>query len=158
MDFSLHFPPPEPLHTILSGLLNETAARAVGLWRVTGERLVALGFLAVSDMPTEVSRGFAAATAEVSLSQTGLGIVKAVLSQAPAIALEDPQTTGLPGSASWLVRFEARQSLSLPVIREGNVVGVIAVALPKEFAASSPEWQTIERFAAEVCPELCAGK
>jgi len=112
----------------LDGLLSATDSRAVGLWRVEGETLRQIGFRAATDMPTEVSSGFAAATTVVPLSETGLGIVKAVHSGKAAIAVVDPNSNELGASASWLAKFEARSSLAVPIFAVGKISGVLAVS------------------------------
>lgn len=79
-------------------------------------------------MPVELKREFAAATAEVPLDRTGLGIVRAALTGEPAIAELDGSE--LDASASWLARFAARRSLAVPIERKGTVVGVVAICQP----------------------------
>ena len=116
----------QPLDAALDRLLQETRGRAAGLWRLQETRLALLGFRGVEDMASEVRRGFAEATRDVPLDQTGLGIVKAALTGRPAVA--ELERADLQGSATWLARFGARRSLAVPVERQGNTVGVLAVS------------------------------
>lgn len=124
----------------LDGLLTATQSRAVGLWQVDGDVLVQLGFRAVDDMPAVVREEFAAGTLRVPLAETGLGIVKAVLTRAPAVAKLNPSETGLNASASWLARFGAVQSLAVPIRQDGATLGVLAVSTARTLAAGQREW------------------
>jgi hypothetical protein len=117
-----------PWNVVLDRLLTLADARATGLWRSDGAVLHQLAFRAVPQMPGEVAQDFAGATRAVPLSATGLGIVKAVLSQQPTLATVDLSSTGLADSASWLVRFGAASSLAWPVRRGTAVEGVLAIA------------------------------
>ena len=130
-------------------LLGALRARAVGLWRVRQDHLDQVGFRAVSDMPEDVQREFAAATKRVPLSEIGLGIVKAAVSGQPAVA----QVVGKPGlgqSAGWLARFEARQSVAFPVFHRGAVVGVLASSSTEEMQEGDRDWQLLWKLAAEI--------
>ncbi len=102
--------PPSWLRAIL-GLLG---ARATGLWRVEGDSLVQVGFLAVDDMPEEVAAGFAGATLRVPLDRHDLGIVKAHRTGHVAVSrLDDGDPSH--GSPYWLRRFEAVRSVAVPI-------------------------------------------
>src|SRR3569623_438685 len=96
-------------------LLPATAARAVGLWCVAGDSLLGLGFFAHPEMDPQTALDFATSTERVGLDQLGLGIVKAAVSRAPAVAELSPSNT-LGASASCLERFGARQSFAVPVM------------------------------------------
>jgi phosphoserine aminotransferase len=149
------------LDAALDSLLAAAGARATGLWRLDRsspmkgeerypESLVLLGFRAVPDMPREVASAFAAATARVPLSRIDLGIVKAAATGSPAAARVEEHGAhagGLGGSASWLARFGARQSLAAPILRGGRAVGVIAISVAEPFDAESPSWRLIEGLA-----------
>lgn len=127
--------------SVMSALLSVTEARAVGWWRRVGETLEQLSFQAVADMPDEVRMGFMAATSRVPMSRIELGCVRAAAELRPVVAREDAAQRGLTGSASWLARFGAKQSLALPVIRDGLAIGVLAVATPEIFDEDSSIWR-----------------
>lgn len=94
-------------------------------------------------MPEEVRVGFASATGRVEMSRIELGCVRAAVERQPVIAREDAAQRGLTGSASWLARFGASQSLALPIIQDGLAVGVLAIATADVFDEDSPIWQTM---------------
>ena len=126
--------------------------RATGLWKLQVDRLVLLGFRGVAEMPGEVKREFAAATGEVSLDQTGLGIVRAALTGEPAIA--EFNGSELDASASWLARFATRRSLAVPIEREGTIVGVIAVSTTEPLDRTGRTWTALTTIAAELARSL----
>jgi hypothetical protein len=134
----------------LRNLLAATGSRAVGLWRRDGRSLQALGFEGADDMPDEVRTGFAQGTARVPLDQTSLGIVKAALTERPAVATRTGGTTGLAGSAGWLERFDAAQSLAVPILRDGELSGVLAISTPYAFDERHGAWQLVVALAAEL--------
>ena len=125
----------------LDALLEQTGARASGLWRCHIDRLMLIGFRAVADMPNEVRRGFVSATESVPLTETGLGIVKAVITRKSAMAYLDPGDSGLRASAGWLGRFECVQSLAVPILCAADIEGVIAISTPLELVPESEAWQ-----------------
>jgi hypothetical protein len=99
---------------LLDTLLVRLKARAAGLWRVEGNRLVRLVFKAAGDMPRDVAAGFAAATSEVALDRLELGIVAAAVERRRKVSL----AAGLPtdsGSGYWLREFGASRSVAVPV-------------------------------------------
>jgi hypothetical protein len=114
-----------PLDTAcLDSLLARLDARAAGVWRVEGDRLVRLAFVAAGDMPRNVAEGFAAATSEVGLDRLDLGIVAAAVERRRKVSL----AAGLPtdsGSGYWLRAFGASRSVALPV---GSWVVSVALA------------------------------
>ena len=132
----------------LDDLLVATRARAVGIWRHTDKRLLRIGFRAAADMAPDVKEQFAAATESVSLEQTGLGIVKSFVNEAPAIVTltNDRYTAGT--SESWLARFQARQSLAVPIRQVDCIVGVLAISTANELRPESLAWQVIVGVAA----------
>ena len=136
--------------TVMSSLLSATGARAVGWWRRVGEELELISFQAAADMPDDVRVGFMAATGRVAMSRIELGCVRAAAELQPVVAREDAAQRGLSGSASWLTRFGASQSLALPIIRDGVAVGVLAVATAKVFDETSPIWRTMTVIVAEL--------
>ena len=75
------------------------------------------------------------------MSRVELGCVRAAAEMRPVIAQDDAAQRGLSGSASWLERFEARQSLAIPMLRNGAVLGVLAIATVEPFDESSDVWQ-----------------
>lgn len=135
---------------VMSSLLAATGARAVGWWRRIGEELEQISFQVVAEMPEEVRVGFMAATGRVAMSRIELGCVRAAAEMQPVIAREDAVQRGLTGSASWLVRFGASQSLALPIIRDGVAIGVLAIATAETFEESSPIWRTMAAIVAEL--------
>ncbi len=135
---------------VMSSLLSATGARAVGWWRRVGEELEQISFQAVADMPQEVRIGFMAATGRVAMSRIELGCVRAAAELRPVVAREDAVQRGLTGSASWLTRFGASQSLALPIVRDGLAVGVLAIATEKVFDDDSPIWRMMAAIVAEL--------
>lgn len=134
----------------LQAILNATSGRAVGLWRRQGDSLLQIAFCTVDDMPAETHDAFAAATKRVPLYETGLGIVKAVQTAAPALADLDTQATVLETSATWLARFAARRSLAVPTLSNGSINGVLAVSTAKDLTPGHAEWDLICRLASEL--------
>jgi hypothetical protein len=73
-----------------------------------------------------------------------LGIVRATLTREPAVATLDAVTTGLPGSAGWLARFGAIESLACPVLKpDGDVGWVFAVSADYRFERGNDHWNTV---------------
>jgi hypothetical protein len=138
------------VEAVMSSLLSSTGARAVGWWRRVGEELEQLSFQAAADMPEEVHIGFMEATGRVSMSRIELGCVRAAAELQLVIAREDAAQRGLTGSASWLARFGASQSLALPIVRDGRAVGVLAVATAAVFDEDSPIWRLMAAIVAEL--------
>lgn len=134
----------------MSALLLQTGARAVGWWQRVGEDLHQLSFQSAADMPIEVRTGFIAATGHVPLSRVELGCVRAAAELRPIVAREDAAHRGLQGSASWLARFGASQSLALPIMKGGQAAGVLAIATADEFGEDSAIWATMSAIVAEL--------
>lgn len=141
-----------PLDAPLDELLRATAARAVGLWKLQHDHLVLLGFRGAADMPDDVKREFAAATARVPLDQTGLGIVKAALTRRPAIA--ELAAADLGASAGWLARFAATRSLAVPIERPEALLGVLAVSTTEPVDPTAPTSATLTTVAAHLVDAL----
>ena len=135
---------------VMSALLTATGARAVGWWRRVGDELEQLCFQAVADMPDDVRVGFIAATGRVPMSRLELGCVRAAAELRPVVAREDAAQRGLAGSASWLARFGASQSLALPILDDGRAVGVLAIATADVFDGDSPVWRIMAAIIAEL--------
>jgi hypothetical protein len=134
-----------PFDELLTRFVAATESRASGLWRLEENELVLLGFGWASDMPQEVSMGFQEATRRVPLSQTGLGIVKAIVSGKPAIGRRDPQENGLSGSATWIAKFGANTSLAVPIrdAQATHFIGVLAVSTETFVEEGDALWQTM---------------
>lgn len=135
---------------VLSRFVIETGSRAAGCWRLEDGHLALIGFGHEPSVSDEVSQGFQDATRLVSLERTGLGIVKAVVSNQPTIALRDPATTGLPNSASWIVRFDANASLATPIRKGMTIVGALAVSTVPLIEPGDELWKTITSLADEL--------
>ncbi len=133
----------------LDDLLAETGARAAGLWRrASGEdRLALVGFRAVPDMPRDVSDGFAEAMRAPSLRETGLACVAAVVLRETQMGTLDAAESGLPGSASWLARFAARQSVAVPFSGRGGAEGVVAISTAVPLRRGDSVWTLMHAVA-----------
>lgn len=134
----------------LKDLIALTDSRAVGLWRLEGDSLVLVGFAATPDMSQEVQEGFAEATKTVSLTQTRLGIVCAVNRRQPAVAVVNAKPDGLVDSAGWLAKFQAVQSLSVPIIHQEKIIGVLALSTANPFAEGDEIWQLLTGLAERI--------
>jgi GAF domain-containing protein len=142
--------PNEVTRSVMREFLDRFKARAAGCWRRDGDELVCLEFVAADDMPIAVQQGFLDIMQRVSLSRVELGCVRAAVERQPVIAREDAAQRGLSGSASWLARFEAGQSLAIPMLRNGEVIGVLAVAMVEQFDESADVWQAMQQMVAAV--------
>lgn len=91
-----------------------------------------------------------AATGRVAMSRVELGCVRAAAELRPVVAREDAAQRGLTGSASWLARFGAGQSLALPILRDGLAVGVLAIATADVFDETSTTWRTMAAIVEEL--------
>lgn len=130
-------------NSVIRELLETFQARAAGCWQRDGDELVCLEFVAADDMPLEVQNGFLDVMRRVSISRIELGCVRAAAEKQPVVAREDAAQRGLSGSASWLTRFEAGQSLAVPMLSDHEVVGVLAIATVEHFDEQSEIWQTM---------------
>lgn len=137
-----------PLDGLLSRFVIETNSRASGVWRLVDNHLLLMGFGWADDMSADVSQGFQEFTRKVSLDQIGLGIVRAALTDGPALARRDASVTGLSGSASWIEKFCANTSLALPIhdIESGRVLGVAAVSTEAFVEVGDPLWRTLHQL------------
>jgi hypothetical protein len=131
----------------LDAYLVATNSRAVGWWRQMDDELQVIGFRGHPTMPEDVVQGFAAATRVVNLQQTGLGIVKAAVSQQPTVALLASSGGTLAGSATWLERFASVQSLAVPIIHGSRVRGVLALSTAYPFGPDHTSWQLTMQLA-----------
>jgi hypothetical protein len=118
----------------VSDLCAALGACAAGYWRLDAKRkwLVQVVFVPGKSLDPHVGREFAAATIEVPLSHTDLGIVAAAITgQAAVSRVEDLPADS--GSGRWLRAFEASRSVAVPIQdAHGSVYGVISVALPEQ--------------------------
>lgn len=146
----------ENIEASLDQILKLTGSRATGLWLRYPEHLELIGFRGVAEMPDAVQHGFADATRHVPLSQTGLGIVKAVIADGPAIATLAPENTGLGDSASWLARFEARSSIAVPIRHADEIVGVLAISTAEVLTRESPAARRLAEIAAAIGAEVAS--
>ena len=135
--------PDDSTRPVMREFLNALSARAAGCWRRQGDELICWEFVAADDMPLEVQNGFLDVMRRVSLSHVELGCVRAAVEMRPVVAREDAAQRGLEGSASWLARFGAGQSLAIPILRNGEVLGVLAIATVAHFDESSVVWKTM---------------
>lgn len=140
--------------TALDEYLAATSSRAVGLWRQVDQELQVIGFRGQPTMAPAVIEEFSAATQIVSLQQAGLGIVKAAVSQQPAVAVLVANGGTLVGSASWLERFAAVQSLAVPIIRHGRVRGVLALSTAYSFGPDHPSWLLTMQLASLLAAQI----
>lgn len=135
---------------VLGRVLELFGGRAMGLWRLEGSNLLQVGFQAVQEMDAEIRTQFAAFTQEVSLENTGLGIVKAILDKKPAIGTLQVGKSGLTGSSEWLQKFGAQQSYAVPVFEGGQAVGVFAISTNCIHGVGDPEWELMTKIAAGI--------
>jgi GAF domain-containing protein len=135
----------------LTPLLDATNSRAVGCWRHVAGELQLAGFLAVEEMPAEVQAGFVAATRRAALTQTQFGIVQAVTRSGPALnhRSADPNVP-VVGSIGWLGRLEAASSLAVPIYREQELIGALAVATKLRVEPDDAVWKFVTALAAQI--------
>ena len=133
----------------LAQLLDATDGSATGIWKNDGTYLHLVAFNAVAAMPQDVRDAFCDATRCVSQEQDTLGIVRATLTRKPVNADVANRTGSLAGSAGWLARFGATQSLSAPVIVGGELVAVIAVSSANDIDIDSAAGILLCRVATE---------
>lgn len=108
---------------------DKAHARATGCWRFENGRLRLEAFLACPEMKPEVAAGFPVATADVPVTDTGLGIVLAARTR----EVTEYRAIDLPpdaGSGFWLRGFEADRSIAVPLLDSaGNLVRILSVAV-----------------------------
>ena len=121
----------DDVRTWVAEVCTALGACAAGYWRLDpeGKRLVQVVFVPGAQLDPQVGREFAAATREVSLDQTTLGIVVAAIKGQPAVSrVEDLPADS--GSGRWLRAFGACRSLAVPLHDpQGSVRAVVSVAL-----------------------------
>ena len=140
----------------LDALLSATNSRATGLWHQSSGRLSLLGFRGVPEMAEVVKTEFVRATSDLSLDQTGLAIVNAAVTGEPCSGyLEDASREGdVDTSANWLARFEAVQSLAVPIRAAGANHGVLAVSAAHRIEKGDAVWTLMTRLAGALAPIL----
>jgi hypothetical protein len=108
---------------------ERAGARATGCWRFEPGRLLIEAFVACAEMKPEVARDFPVATADVPVTDTGLGIVLAARTR----QVTEYRAIDLPpdaGSGFWLRGFEADRSIAVPQLDSaGNLVRILSVAV-----------------------------
>lgn len=108
---------------------QEACARATGSWRYHDKRLTIEFFMACPEMKSDVAAGFPQATADVPVTDTGLGIVLA----ARARQTTQYRAIDLPpdaGSGYWIRAFEADRSVAVPQFDEaGQLIRILSVAV-----------------------------
>lgn len=136
-----------PISSILDEIMADLGGRAIGLWRCEAGSLIQVGFRAVEEMDEQVREQFASFTQKVSLENTGLGIVKAVTDQEPAIGTLQPEQSGLKGSSEWLVKFGAQQSYAVPICEGAQSTGVLAISTAGIHQEGDQEWEILTQLA-----------
>ncbi len=115
---------------LLKALLKDLPARAAGLWRLEGDRLIQVAFFSCDDMPEEVARRFGEATRIATLDQSSLGIVKAVVEGRTVVSIAD-ELPSATGSGHWLRAFGADRSIAVPLRSAPGVVSVAVLGLSR---------------------------
>jgi len=118
-----------PVFQAIAFVHEHARARATGCWRFENGRLRLEAFLACPEMKPEVATGFPVATADVPVTDTGLGIVLAARTR----EVTEYRAIDLPpeaGSGYWLRGFEADRSIAVPQLDgAGNLVRILSVAV-----------------------------
>lgn len=122
---------PEPSQAFLAVAYvhDRAGARATGCWRYEAGRLKLEAFVACPEMKAEVAKGFPIATADVPVTDTGLGIVLAARTR----EVTEYRAIDLPpeaGSGFWLRGFEADRSIAVPQLDDsGHLIRILSVAI-----------------------------
>ncbi len=133
---------------VLDRIMELLNGRAIGIWRCDDKgQLLQIGFRAVTEMDEHVRKQFASITKSVSLENTGLGIVKAVVERKPAIGTLQVGESGLQGSSEWLKKFGAQQSYAVPIFEDDQVVGVLAISTTCVHQIGDIEWESLKEIA-----------
>jgi len=108
---------------------EQARARATGCWRFEDGHLILEAFIACPEMSPGVAKGFPIATADVPVTDTGLGIVLAARTR----EVTEYRAIDLPpeaGSGFWLRGFEADRSIAVPSLdSSGSLVRILSVAV-----------------------------
>lgn len=145
---------PTDVSAALDLLLAATGGNIVGMWRRVDHELHVLGIRWDDQFPLDVAADFTATTRVIGLEHTGFGIVHATLTKQPAVALLLSQGGQLPGSGGWLERFRSVQSLSVPVLRDGVVVAVLALSTRFRFTENDRTWSLTTGVAEQLAEML----
>lgn len=126
----------------------KACAVATGSWKYHDRRLALEFFKACPEMKPEVAAGFPQATADVPVTDTGLGIVLA----ARAGQTTEYRAIDLPpdaGSGYWIRAFEADRSVAVPQFdTSGQLIRILSVAVTGlEKPAAHYEQLVLEAFA-----------
>ncbi len=132
---------------VLDRIMEDLDGRAIGLWRCGQGKLLQIGFCAATEMDQQIREQFTSFTQEVSLENTGLGIVKAVIENDPAIGILQGEKSGLEGSSEWLKKFGALQSYAVPIQEGSQVVGVLAISTNCIHQTGDVEWKILTKIA-----------
>jgi hypothetical protein len=142
---------PQPILQAISFVQMKAEGVATGSWKYDAEtrQLLLEGFIACDDMPKDVADRFTKATAEVPVTDTGLGIVLAARAMAPT----EYKAEDLPpesGSGYWLRQFGADRSVAVPEIDAGGqLVRILSVAV-RGLDKSSGDYAEIIRRAYDI--------
>ena len=129
----------ETIRENLAALVSRLDGRASGAWRIEGDRLVLVALEPAPDLPTEVARGFEAATRTVELTLSNFGIVGAATTGRATISIA-AELPAEAGSGRWLRAFGAARSVAVPLLDDrGRVGGVVSLALGLEPGAEVVE-------------------
>ena len=142
--------PPPGVPERLADLVRALSARAAGVWRVEGDWLVQVAFVAGDGLAGEVALAFAEATRSVSRAQGDLGIVRAA-TLGIATASRTAELPAGTGSGFGLRAFGASRSVAVPLLdARGGVHAVVSVALAESplddravadrIQSGSPDW------------------
>ena len=120
---------PPGLPERLADLARALSARAAGFWRVEGDQLVQVAFVAGEGLAEEVALAFAEATRSVPTAQGDLGIARAA-THGVVTASRTAELPAESGSGFWLRAFGASRSVAVPLLdARGGVHAVVSVAL-----------------------------
>lgn len=118
-----------PAFRAVAHVHDRAGARATGSWRFADGRLLLEAFMAWPEMRPEVVEGFPLATADVPVTDTGLGIVRAARTK----EVTEYRAEDLPaesGSGYWLRAFPADRSIAVPQLdASGDLVRILSVAV-----------------------------
>ena len=115
----------DDLRSLVTRIGQAVNARASGLWRVEGDRLIQVAFVPGPDLDPEVAAQFVEATRSVPRDRLELGIVRAAHEGRVAVSIARDLPAEI-GSGRWLRAFGADRSVAVPL---ANVLGWEAVVL-----------------------------
>lgn len=110
-------------------LVNAIETPGAGFWRLAGDRLELVEFVAGRGLSEEVATSFTAATRSVPLDRTSLAIVRAAVERKPIVSYArelDPDI----GSGYWLRKLGAERSIAAPILNDqAEPIGVVSVGV-----------------------------